>query len=240
MLLMFSLQTKGQSIAGVEEKGILYNRLKHAGGTLHSSGIGINYRYGKNLSGYKYLLSDFQLLTMKHPKEIKTVNPFSDNNAGFIYGKLNSLISIRTGIGRQHVLNPKGDQGGVEISISEFAGASWGFAKPVYLSIFEFTDQAGVKESIQKFNPDIHYPDNISGRAPFVKGFGETKIHPGLYFSFLMNFEFGREQTRLRMVETGVTLDAYLKPVEMMAFNPPSSYFLTFFIRYLYGRKWNH
>ena len=230
---------QAQVVAGVEETGILYSKVKHAGMMIHSSGIGINYRRGKHLTGYSYLLGDFALLTMRHPKEVKTVNPYSDNNGGFIYGKLNSLLILRTGIGKQKTINARGDKGGVELSWGLYGGASWGLAKPVYLTVYSFDDLKGVSEQVERYNPDVHYPDNISGRASYFKGFGQSKIYPGVYGSFLFNFEFGREQERLRMVETGVTVDAFAKPVPIMALTKNSNFFFTFFIRVLIGNQWN-
>lgn len=239
-LFIGNLSVQAQVVNSVEETGILYSKVKHSGLMLHSNGLGINYRRGKHLTGYSYLLGDFALLTMKHPKETKQVNQFSDNNGGFIYGKLNSLLVLRTGIGKQKTINQRGDKGGVEVSWGLYGGASWGLAKPVYLSVYKFDDLNGVTESIEKYNPDKHFPDNIAGRASYFKGFGESKIHPGLYASFLLNFEFGREQQQLRMVETGLAVDAFAKPVPMMAFNTNSNFYFTFFIRLLIGKQWNY
>ncbi len=242
MLVILGINSKitAQVVASVDETGILYSKVRHSGLTLHSNGLGINYRRGKHLTGYSFLLADFSLVTMKHPKETKQVNQFSDNNGGFIYGKLNSLLILRTGIGKQKSINQRGDRGGVDVSYGIYGGISWGIAKPIYLSVFKFDDQNGVTESIERYNPDKHFPDNISGRASYFKGFGESKIHPGLYGSFLLNFEFGREQDRLRMVETGFTVDAFAKPIPIMAFNKNSNFFFTFFIRLLIGKQWNY
>lgn len=239
IFVLAGLASAAQDVNSVDEKGILYNRVKHLGLTIHSNGLGINYRPGKHLTGYSYLLGDFQLMTMKHPKEVKSVNPFSDNNNGFIYGKLNSLVMLRTGIGKQKTINAKGDRGGVEISLAGYAGASWGLVKPIYLSIYEFNDVNGVSESIERYNPDKHYPDNISGRASYFKGFGESSLAPGIYSSFLLNLEFGRDQKHMKMIEAGASIDVFAKPVQMMAFSPANTYFLTFFIRFLYGKQWN-
>jgi len=237
--IFIGFSSAAQDVESVDEKGILYNRVRHIGATLHTNGIGINYRPGKHLTGYSYLMGDFQLMTMRHPKEVKTVNPFSDNNNGFIYGKANSLLILRTGIGKQKTINAKGDKGGVEISLAGYAGATWGLAKPIYLSIFEFSDTQGVSETVEPYNPDKHYPDNISGRAGYFKGIGEARLHPGLYSSFLLNLEFGKDQKHMKMIETGASIDVFAKPVQMMAFSPANSYFLTFFIRFLYGKQWN-
>lgn len=230
---------ENKDVIGVEEKGILYNRISNTGITLHSRGIGINYRYGKNLTGYSFLMGDFHLLTMRHPKEIKSINPFSDNNSGFIYGKLNTMTILRTGIGKQKTMNAKGDKGGVELSYGYFGGASWAFLKPVYLNIFEFSDDLGVTEVVEQYNPNTHYPDNISGRASMLKGLNEINIRPGLYANFLLNIEFHKEPSILRIIEAGVSADIYPQPIEIMAFSEKSNFFFTFFVRYMVGKKWN-
>jgi len=228
-----------QQIAGVEETGILYKYANNIGGTLHSSGLGINYRKGKHLTGYSFLMSDFSLLTMRSSKEVKTVNQFSDNNSGYIYGKLNSILILRTGLGKQKTINAKADKGGVEVGYGIYGGISWALLKPVYLNILYTTDQDGTQEKVERYDPLKHYPDNIGGRASYFKGLNEASIVPGMYGSFLLNFEFGKSQEKLKMLETGVCVDAFVKPIPIMAFNKSSNIFLTFFIRILYGKLWN-
>ena len=228
-----------ESVKDIEEKGILYNRIHTYGLTVHSAGLGLNYRPGKNLSGYSFLMGDFQLLNMRHPKEVRSVNPFSDNNSGYIYGKLNALFIARSGIGIRKTLNAKEGKGGVEVSWSGFVGASWALYKPVYLTIYEFDDQNGVSENIEKYDPNKHYPDNIAGRASGLKGWNELKIQPGLYASFALDFEFGKMPDRLKIVEAGAGVDAFPKAIPIMAFNESPRYFLSFFIRFLFGKKWN-
>lgn len=228
-----------EEVKNIEEKGILYNRIQTFGLLVHSGGLGFTYRPGKMTSGYSSLNADFQLLNMKHPKEVKSVNPFSDNNSGYIYGKLNSVFIARSGIGVRKTLNPKESKGSVEISWSAYGGASFGIAKPVYLSVYYFDDQNGVTERIERYNPDNHYPDNIAGRASGLKGWNESKIYPGIYASAALDFEFGKEKERLRIVEVGSCIDLYPNAVPIMAFNKPSHYFFTFFLRILVGKKWN-
>jgi hypothetical protein len=233
------LSVNSQQIEGVEETGILYKYAHNIGATLHSRGLGINYRKGKHVTGYSFLMSDFSLLSMRDSKEIRTVNQFSDNNSGYIYGKLNSVWILRTGIGKQKTMNAKADKGGIEVSYGFYGGFSWAFVKPVYLTILYTNDQDGTQKRIERYDPLKHYPDNISGRASYFKGIKESSIVPGIYSSFLLNFEFGKNQEKLKILETGLTVDAYLRPIPMMAFNKSSNYFLTFFIRILYGKLWN-
>lgn len=237
--LLGSLQLLAQDIPGVEEKGIVYKNIKSVGAFIHSRGSGISYRRGKMETGFRSAMFDFSLLNMRHPKEIRSINPFSDNAGGYVYGKLNSLLILRTGYGKQFILHPQGDRGGIETGFSVFGGLSWGLAKPVYLTVFYFDDQFGVREKTERYDPEKHFPDNISGRAPFTKGFSESSFTAGLYGTISMNFEFGKQQKNLRMVETGVAADAFARPVPMMAFNAKNQIFVTLFIRVMYGKLWN-
>jgi hypothetical protein len=230
---------KSQDVKGVEEKGILYKYVKTSGLTIHTQGLGFNYRRGKHLTGFSYRLLDFSISSMKHPKEVRSVNPFSSNNGGYIYGKLISLSIIRAGIGNQKAINKKGDIGGVELSYGYYGGFSLGIERPVYLNIYYISDISGIKEKVEKYNPTMHYPDNIAGRASIWKGFTEPKFHPGIYASFLLNAEFGKDPKKLHSIETGATIDAFLNPIQIMAFNKPTNAYLTLFIRYLFGKQWN-
>lgn len=239
MLACKPLGAQSQSIPDVEEKGLVYRNIKSFGGFIHSRGMGLTYRKGKMETGFRARMLDISLLTMRHPKEIRSVNPFSDNAGGYIYGKLNSVILLRTGFGKRFVVHPEGDKGGVETGFSLFGGASWALIKPVYLTVFYFDDQTGVREKTERYDPNKHFPDNISGRAPFVKGLNESQFNAGLYGTFSLDFEFGKQQKRLRMIETGVAVDAFARPISMMAFAPRNQIFVTLYIRLLYGKLWN-
>lgn len=226
-------------IEGVEETGIVYRNIHSYSGFLHTQGIGFNYRRGTMRTGFRSASWEASMLSMRHPKEIRSVNPFSDNSGGYVYGKQNSLVIFRFGYGIQQAIHPKGDKGGVETGFSLFGGASLGLVKPVYLTIFYFDDQFGIREKTERYNPDTHYPDNISGRAPFTKGLNESTISPGLYGAFAFSFEFGKAQKNLRMIETGLSADIFARSIPMMAFNPNRQLFVTLFISLRYGKLWN-
>jgi hypothetical protein len=227
-------------IEGVEERGIVYREVYHGGVTVHSAGFGINYRRGKNATGYSYKLLDFSFYGMRSPKEFKQFNPFFQNSNGYIYGKLNTLNIVRAGVGKLKELNSKGDKGGFAVGYSYFAGASFALLKPVYLEIF--SPDAGINDPnlrTERYDPSKHFPDNIYGGAPFYRGLNETSISPGIYTTFNFNFEFGRSQQRLRMIEAGATLDLFAREAPIMAFEQNNNVFLTFHIRFLFGKRWN-
>jgi hypothetical protein len=205
---------------------------------IHTQGFGIGYRHGKHLTAYKKLMFEGEIVTMKHPKEIKSLYPIDENSKSYIYGKLNSFFIIRPGIGIQKVINSKPYWGGIEVRYFYYAGLSLGFTKPVYLFIWNY--KPGSFESritTEKYDPAKHDVDNIYGRAPFTNGIEEIQIHPGLYGKFGFNFEFGQEDKKIRCLEAGINFDAYTKSIPIMAFNNNSQYFFTIYLSYSFGRR---
>ena len=228
-----------QNVTGVEETGIVYKHTRSGGLFIHTRGFGGSYRFGINETGYRSAQWDFAMFTMRHPKEIRSVNPFSDNAGGYIYGKLNSPIFLHTGWGKRFIVDAKGDKGGIELGYSLYGGASWVLIKPVYLNVYYFDDNFGVREQTERYNPQKHYPDNISGRAPFTKGIFESTFSGGAYFEGALQFEFGRQQKQLRMLEVGASADFLARPLQIMANNPQERLFFNLFIRLMYGKLWN-
>ncbi len=217
--------------------GLLY-RYEMSGGILaHSNGFGANFRKGKHLTGYKKRMLEIELVNMKHPKEYKTPNPANGGNV-YIFGKQNSFAILRTGIGIQKVIASKAGKGGVEVRYLYNGGASIGFLKPVYLEIIR-----GIDIVREKFDPLKHNTDNIYGRAPFTKGLTETKILPGIYGKFGLNFESGGIDDKIRAIETGVSVDLYYKKAHIMAIidddnDANKQFFISFYINIMYGNKW--
>jgi hypothetical protein len=240
LLLFTNAKAQTLEIEGVEQIGIVYKEIYHAGLTIHSAGWGINYRRGKNITAYSYKFLDFSITGMKHPKEVKTFNPFYQNSSGYVYGKQNSLTILRAGVGKLKEINSKGDIGGFAVSYSYFFGPTIGFQKPVYLEVY-YPD-AGILDPnlrIERYDETKHFTDNIYGRAPFSNGLSEMRFVPGLYAAFNFNFEFGKSQQTIRMIETGAGIDLFSRKIPMMAFEENTPLFLSFHIRLLYGKRWN-
>jgi hypothetical protein len=241
LLLLLPVYLKAQDVQGVEESIIIYRKVMQGGLSIHSRGLGIHYRRGHKIHANKTFLYDFAWINIRHPKEVKTVNAFSNNNSGFLYGKLNSLYSVHTGVGIQKIIHPKGDLGTTAIGYSYYGGISWGMAKPVYLYIFYASDMEGVQERLERYDPDKHFPDNIAGRASILKGINESRFFPGVYGTFQLNFEFSKQENKIRMLETGISADLFPYRIRLMADEKPGQFFfLNFFIRFIFGKQWNH
>lgn len=206
---------------------------------IHGEGWGGCFKYGKQLTYNKRLNFSLELVSMHHPKEIKVFNPNFDDGKGYFYGKLNSLFMLRPGIGLTRIYFEKLREKGVEISLNYSIGPSFGLLKPVYLQIinptndpflFTFTDE--------RYNPSFHTVDNIYGRSKGSKGLGETKINPGAFAKFGIQFEYANEDDVIRAIELGSLLDFYFVPVELMTQNKANNFFISIYLKLFLGRKY--
>lgn len=222
-----------------EEKPPLLKKEFVFGLNIHSSGWGLDFRKGKNITGYKKRVIEAEIVNIKHPKEVRSVNPYFDNAKSFFYGKMNTLTVFRAGYGKHKVLFSKAEKGGVEVRLNYTAGLSLGFAKPVYLNILYPTAfEREYTVVVERYDPARHYIDNIYGRASFTNGFSEIKVYPGGYGKFGVSFEYGAYSDNLKLVEVGVTVDAYGKEIPIMAYADNNQFYFNFYINLLYGRKW--
>lgn len=223
----------------VSDRVLLRN--EYAGGIiLHSRGWGFQFRKGRNLSFYRSLQWEVEGVSLKSPKQIKTINPYFTNAKSYVYGKLNHVYVARAGIGIKQLLNRKPYWGGVELRMIYYGGFSLAFAKPVYLYILNYSVESDdYTIDIERYDPEQHGLDNIYGRAPFTYGIENTSIHPGIYGKVGLNFEFGEYNSTIKAVELGANLDYYPLPIEIMAFNPKQSLFLTFYLTFSMGKRYD-
>lgn len=227
----------------------LMNREKSFNISIHTLGYGIGYRIGKQRDYFNSRFWDFDLLEMKSPNQIHTYNPYFTNTKSYVYSKLNNLYILRGGYGRQHLLYDKPYWGGMEVRFFYSGGVSAGIARPVYLYIayYEFVQNLTVYTlELEKYDPEKHFnvatsPCNceIYGGGPLFSGFNEIKLYPGAFGKIGFNFEFSKRNDRIRALEVGGVIDFFPKGVPIMAFRDPYNLFLTGYISYHFGKRYN-
>lgn len=204
-----------------------------AGGiTIHSNSWGVNFYTAKYLTGFTKLQYHFELVGMKSQRQYR----IPVDNGGYYYGKLNSVLILRTSVGYMKEFLPRQSQKGISVSYILNAGLSSAFVKPVYLQIM--LENNNVVD--ERYNPELHNTNNIKGRSmPFI-GIDEMQYHPGLFLRTALGFDYGPRTSLVRGLEVGLAADIFAQPVSIMAYEEPNQYFATAFFSLVFGSRKYH
>jgi hypothetical protein len=241
ILLLSATAGYTQQVASIDStKNILLLKETSGGIILHSQGWGLKFSKGYNKTAFKKRILSFDIVEIKSLKQVRTINPYFPNSRSYFYGKLNSFFVIRASYGIHRLLNRKPYWGGVEVRFLYMGGFSLGFAKPVYLYFLNTNSFDLISSrSIELYDPSDHFYDNIYGRGPFTKGFGDIMVYPGLHAKIGLDFDYGAYSTKVKSLEIGAQIDIFPNPVPIMAFNDPNYFFLTFYLNFNFGKRYN-
>jgi hypothetical protein len=208
------------------------------GGTVHSSGFALNYGMSKFKNFKKKSLINIDLVSINHDKEYKIFGSFDENAKKFVFGKLNSLYTVRLGFGNRKILYEKLRENGLQITMNYTAGPSLGMVKPVFLEVFKY-DFSGRIAGIasERYDPELHNFYTIYGRASWAAGLMETKINPGVFFKLGLDFDYSSNREIINSLEVGVCLDVFSKPVILMVENNNYRFYPSVYINYSIGNK---
>lgn len=222
-----------------EEKKLVFKDEKTFAVLLNTNGYGLNYRFAKRLDGFRKRLYDIEFNIIKHPKEIKTQNPYFDTKQRrYIFGKTNSFFNVRIALGKQKEIYSKYDKGGLAIIYFYSVGAVVGFLKPIYYEVLYPVDSIPYDYVIrtEKFNTSIHRVGDIYGKAPFTVGTNETKIIPGAFTKFGISFEYGKSDRIVHSIDVGASIEVYSQKIIMMATEQNSQILVSLFASYRFGK----
>ncbi len=202
---------------------------------LSSDGYGLSYREAKRVDFLNKRYFEFELGTLKHPREYKQTNPYYQTPGTFVFGKLNTVFYLRGSYGHQHELFSKGDAGGIAVRYFISAGPVLAIYKPIYYKVIKPISQTEAEIIIEKFDSNIHQPLDIYSKASFTKGFDEIKVLPGLFAKGGFNFEYSKEDKVIHAIEIGGQLSGYPKKIPIMASSDNKSIFFSLFVSYRFG-----
>lgn len=252
LLMPAGLWAQDIAEADTVDMGFLMRKEQSGNIMLHTLGYGFGYRFGTNKTYYQNRMFEFDILEMKAPNQVRRYNENFPNPRSYVYGKLNSLFIIRAGIGKQHLLNRKPYWGGVEVRAFYYGGLDIGLAKPTYLYINYYSVQNNQliveRTNLERYNPEKHFPyiganpndlSDIYGRGPILSGFSKIKFYPGLYAKGGFNFEFSSQNDRIKAIEIGAAVDVFPKPVPIMAFSSDNYVFITGYLSFHFGKRYN-
>lgn len=234
------VQAQYESEPDTTPDNVLFEKQWSLGALLHTNGWGLKFRKGKNITALRHFMWEIEFSTYKSVKEYRTINPYFSDSKSYIYGKYNYAFFLRGGVGQEHILNRKPYWGGVQLGWLYYGGFSLGFTKPYYLYIIHlnsgYTDYDITEE---KYNPEIHFPDNIYGRGSFLTGITQLGLHPGIYLKTGLDFEFGVKNKQISSLEVGATFDYSPIPMAIMAYRSKQSFFLTLYVSLSFGKRFN-
>jgi hypothetical protein len=248
VVLLFPLMLRAQLETEADFRRQVYDYEFTGGIMFHTSGYGLNFRYLKFKDGFIKKGFEFDMASLRHPKEVKSPSQYYYNSAkSFVFGKINGLYTFRLGYGRDKVLIDKTDQGTVSISWLTFGGASLGMVKPIYLEILKETSQGLQIISTERYNPEIHNYQVIYGQAPFFTGIENSTLRAGVYLKTGFAFDYNWYDNKVTTLEVGAILDYFPtwfglypdKTVPVMYDTQNYNLWLQFYLTINFGAKWN-
>lgn len=252
-------QTDNKAPIGIGEpltsKDIVFHKEFAGAGILHSHGFGVSFRFAQIKDIYKKKVSEFSLMDMKHPKEVRQQSLFALGNRsakGYVYGKINNFYTLNYTIGRVRNLAEKARKSGVAVGYYYGIGPSLGLLKPYYLEVIVERDGRLVTEDI-KYSPETEqqFLNNnlIYGSSGFTKGLNEMKFHAGLQAKLAINFDWASYDELVKGLEVGAVINAYspelgglfdgdIKGVQLVAKQPDNYFFTSFYLNIFFGKRW--
>lgn len=220
----------------IDEQQTVFFRNERSGALLlNSDGFGISYREAKRIDYLNKRIFEFDAGILKHPKEYKISNPYTSGTGSFVFGKLNSVIYIRGGIGHQREIFKKADLGGVAVRYFYSAGPVISLYKPIYYRVLYPVSLNEFEIREEKFGVSIHNYYDIYSKASFTKGLNELKALPGLYAKGGFNFEYSKQDKVIHAVEIGGQVNAFPKKIPIMSSSDNKAIFFSLFVSYRFG-----
>jgi hypothetical protein len=218
-----------------EEQKIFFRNERSFAILLNTDGFGLSYREGKRIDYLNKNLLELEFSILKHPKEVKLSNPYTQAPGTFVFGKINSVFLLRGGIGRQHEIFKKADLGGVAIRYFYTGGPVIAFSKPIYYKILKNISQYEYDIQEEKFDIKKHDPTMIYSKASFTKGLNETKLLPGIFAKAGFNFEYSKKDKIIHAIELGAQVDLFPRKIPIMVTASNKAIFFSLFASYRFG-----
>ena len=225
-----------------------YNNSFNGGLFLHSNGWGVSLQYLANRKVNTNLLFNLDITTLKHPKETKVINPNYAKARPYIFGKINSILGMRAGLGNQFILADKETPKGIRINANFALGANFALLVPVYLEIkkerrseYDSTLIIEYKET-ERYDP-VHNTNqdnqgNIYGGTSYFTGLFDSKMVIGAFGKFGFNFEWNNFESSYKFLEIGVLVDLFPEPLPIFTYIDNKNLFVNFYLNLSLGKRW--
>lgn len=237
----------------IDWKGIIYRKEIAFEARIHTNGGLIGVNIGKIKTYYKTNYYHLSIGYMKDPREKRQNRNlsfmFPNRSRSFAFGKQNSVINIRGGVGAKRFISEKAKRKGIALGYDYCIGPSLALLKPYQLEIIyeldggssndrEIRTETYSDENAEKY---LNYND-IFGGAGYWNNFGEISIVPGIHGKLGLFFSMGAFDEVVKSIEVGVMGDIYIKKLPIMVATETISnkpYFFNFYVNFLFGKRSN-
>lgn len=222
----------------IDEDGvqIMKEHTLKGGGFIHTNGWGLGIQYAKNQTRHRNTLYNFDLvLSLKHPKEVKKINPRYEQANPYVFGRENALMVARPGWGQQFRIAEKEADLGVRVDLNITAGPNLGLLKPVYIEVIKENREGDLYREVEQYDARKHANQaKIFGGASFLRGITEMDVQPG--FSTKAGLSFAWDD--FKSVEAGVMVDAFPRSMPIFAFVDNKQLFINLYLDFSFGKHW--
>jgi len=210
----------------------------------HTNGLGITSRLTKYGNIKSNTIYDFDIISLKHPKEIKIVNQRYDDARPYVYGKLNSALNIKAAYGKQFILAEKREELGVRVYANVTLGPILTLLTPSFLEIIQVDPERNeiIGSRIEKYDPEVHTEQYlIRGGAPFLYGIRDINFTYGLHNKTSLLFDWSGRDDKINIlesIEVGLLTDLYPNQLPILANYNNERLFTNLFVNITFGHRW--
>lgn len=237
----------------IDWKGIVYRNEVAYEGRIHTNGALFGVNIGKIKTYYKTNYYHLSIGYLKDPREKRQNRnlsfSFPNRSRSFTFGKQNSVINLRGGIGKKRFISEKAKRKGIAIGYDYNIGPSLALLKPYQLELIydvengepnerEIRVESYSEENVEKY---LSYND-IFGGAGYWRGFDQISVVPGIQAKLGLFFSMGAFDKTVKSLEVGVMGDIYIKKLAIMVETETVSnkpYFFNFYVKFLFGTRSN-
>lgn len=251
-VLLMSVETYGQAIRWPKpvqpSKQKIYTKSRQFMVKLSPAGMQVGYRFGELPNFYTDKYYQIEVGQIRHPKELNSglQSLKSSISRGFfknyIYGKQNSLYTLRASQGKTVYLSDKISKKNILVGYTYRYGVSAGLIKPYYIQVTKEGDELYARdfeyikytdENRERFLND----EDIFGRAPYRKGLGEMRFTPGIHAQGGMHFDWSKDERIILATEIGLMFDFYFSSIPLMVDQSSKPFFLNLYVSLQFGKR---
>lgn len=228
------------------EAGIVYNEERAMTIRAMPRGLSLGYYKADIKTYYRSSFYYGELGYLKHHKEVRQSNEIAAILGGeesprpYIYGKRNSLYTLRGGYGIKRYYSEKARRRGLAVGVIYQGGVTVGILKPYYLRLIKRLDNNAYTISTEKYsdsNRELYLdPFSIYGGGPFTAGFREIGFIPGIHGMAAVHFGFGAFDEYVMALDAGLMVDVFPRRVPVMV-EDNQAYFLNLFLTLHIGKR---